>query len=1049
MPNGDVVILHLSDTQFGQYHRFQGTGNALSSRLLQDLKDQDYRAGSIDLIVLSGDIVERGAASEFDIAHDFLVALCGQLEVPRDHVILVPGNHDVNWDLCRAYFSDCSAREIEPVEPYEAKYEFYLGFVDRFLESSGAPTYRLHHFPAMDLSIAALDSTRQETHETHYGWCGESQLRDIANQLRAAGAKRRIAVLHHNVRRGAVADNEHLRDEDDLAQILGPEVDVVLHGHTHNGRRDSLSDGTLVLSTGSAAVSADWRPGEVPNQYQILTWDADGITRKARRYEPDLHRWVPDSRFGTEDRPGRESIPLPLLGRDRQRSDRGRRGPSSRPAGLAAVVVGGSVDAGEIKLFRNQLRPKAFAVDPSQLSDVDLLSDLGLTHNGEPRLAGLLLFGRQPQAHAASAVVQCVRYLGRDKSAARESFHFGGPIPRQLDAAVDFLGERLPRRERPGRDSARAEVEHLYPMRCLREVLVNALVHRDYTDEARSAHVSVFDDRVEIASPGDWGGHALGADQVSLRVLTSQSVRRNPLLGRTLSLSRYFEGEGSGIPSAVADCREVGAREPTARFEDGFVVVTVWPSEFDPEIVSRARRAVVVEASVRDRNNVFALGEMRDVFIEPRLLASESGGSEGHLVGAVDLLEPRARTVVVSGPAGSGKTFLAKKLAARVAESPDVLPILLGVGDLRSTENRLDLVRSAIAERWATYGLEVSERDIGAILTSVPTLLIVDGLDEVEFRRRDPVLRALGEVVRSSPGVRAVVTTRPSTSGEERNHRDDVLSYDLQPWTMEDFEEYVSQVASLVDGVDSTSRSLLDVVARDSATRDFVSSPLLAGLIVELWSANGRLSRSRFEIVGRAVDLLGMWDEMKGSDVNRELRWLGARAESFLAFEALLDGEPWHGMRRTWVASRLGYFVAASGAPSEVAESLLGLWRDRSGVLGEVGGERFAFSRRAFAAYRAAEGAIERWRGDYSGLARFLLSEAKDETEFAGYVLYHDGRRGTGESLLGRELARLVLSSAPAFGTQAWLRPCLEELGAMSGGRLAASYLDAASMLPE
>src|SRR5262249_32225128 len=71
---------------------------------------------------------------------------------------------------------------------------------------------------------------------------------------------------HHNARRKAQADNENLRDEDDLTAFLGEHLDLLLHGHTHEGKEDRLSDDTLVLATGSAAVSADRGPGGVPKQ---------------------------------------------------------------------------------------------------------------------------------------------------------------------------------------------------------------------------------------------------------------------------------------------------------------------------------------------------------------------------------------------------------------------------------------------------------------------------------------------------------------------------------------------------------------------------------------------------------------------------------------------------------------------------------------------------------------------------------------------------------------------------------------------------------------
>jgi hypothetical protein len=105
--------------------------------------------------------------------------------------------------------------------------------------------------------------------------------------------------VHHNAVRGAVLDDENLRDTEDLDRVLGQPglVNLLLHGHTHDGKLHLLPSGLPVLSTGSAAVEAAARPAEVPNQYQLVTVRRDGFTRYARQYALGQRRWIGDTRI--------------------------------------------------------------------------------------------------------------------------------------------------------------------------------------------------------------------------------------------------------------------------------------------------------------------------------------------------------------------------------------------------------------------------------------------------------------------------------------------------------------------------------------------------------------------------------------------------------------------------------------------------------------------------------------------------------------------------------------------------------------------------------
>ncbi len=313
-----LTILHVSDPQFGAHHLFGGNGltpadqayDTLFARLHEDLTglaaDHDLRP---DLLVATGDLAEWGRPAELRQATEFLGALADAVELPRHRVALVPGNHDVNRKASQAYFLGEESEDREPVPPYFPKWK---SFVEAFTEFYAAvpgitftpdEPWTLFEMPDLAVVVAGLNSTMAESHrdEDHYGWVGEKQLRWFAERLadyRRRGWLRLVAV-HHNVVRGAQQDDENLRDADDLDRILGEPglVNLVLHGHTHDGRLQRLPSGLVALSTGSAAVDAGARPTEVPNQYQLVVVDPDGFTRHARQYAPGQKRWIGDTRI--------------------------------------------------------------------------------------------------------------------------------------------------------------------------------------------------------------------------------------------------------------------------------------------------------------------------------------------------------------------------------------------------------------------------------------------------------------------------------------------------------------------------------------------------------------------------------------------------------------------------------------------------------------------------------------------------------------------------------------------------------------------------------
>jgi WD40 repeat protein/3',5'-cyclic AMP phosphodiesterase CpdA len=328
-PADSVTLLHVSDMQFGRNHRFGRLGaldpdasfDTLLQRLTDDLEVLKKEPGlTPQIVVVSGDLAELGLPKEFEDARQFLMKLTEFLGLGRERVVIVPGNHDINRKSCEAYFNTCAADEQDPVPPFWPKWKQYAAMFAEFyrelpIRFTVEEPWTWYEVPDLKLVVAGLNSTIAEIHDLpekdplydrlvkstqygHFGRVGEEQLRWFAQKLERFQEQGflRIGVVHHNVQRGATDDDENLRDADLLDQRLGGSLNLLLHGHTHNGKIGWLRQGVPILSTGSAALTQEARPDEVPNQYQVIRIGPDRLERWTRRYDPGQKRWVGDNR---------------------------------------------------------------------------------------------------------------------------------------------------------------------------------------------------------------------------------------------------------------------------------------------------------------------------------------------------------------------------------------------------------------------------------------------------------------------------------------------------------------------------------------------------------------------------------------------------------------------------------------------------------------------------------------------------------------------------------------------------------------------------------
>lgn len=189
-----------------------------------------------------------------------------------------------------------------------------------------------------------------------------------------------------------------------------------------------------------------------------------------------------------------------------------------------------------------------------------------MEENDVATVAGLLIFGRKPQQKLLNAGIVFASFRGKEiTDPLIDKKEFDGNLPRQIDQVATLLNLLLP---------IPSDIEGLkridkpeIPKQVIRELIVNAVLHRDYSIRTKRISVYLFQDRLQISSPGRI---ANTLDLEKIRV--GNSAPRNFLLLKFMDNMRYIDGLGRGIPMVI---REMGERVHFNEIGDEFRV-TVW-----------------------------------------------------------------------------------------------------------------------------------------------------------------------------------------------------------------------------------------------------------------------------------------------------------------------------------------------------------------------------------------------------------------------------------------------------------------------------------------
>lgn len=219
---------------------------------------------------------------------------------------------------------------------------------------------------------------------------------------------------------------------------------------------------------------------------------------------------------------------------------------------------------------------------PENAPLIDILTHLHLLYEGQPTNAALLLFGHDPQRFLPSAEVRCMHFHGTEIQRPVPFYRiFKGTVFGQVDMAVDFVMSKLNRSVGTRAESIQAPVRYEIPPDVIREAIVNAIAHRDYTS-AGAVQVSVFADRVEVWNPGTLSPP-----------LTTESLRhphgsiaRNHRLCEALFLASYIEKYGTGTLMMISQCLAHELPEPDFVQRGGEFTTVIWRDWLTDKVIA-------------------------------------------------------------------------------------------------------------------------------------------------------------------------------------------------------------------------------------------------------------------------------------------------------------------------------------------------------------------------------------------------------------------------------------------------------------------------------
>lgn len=184
-------------------------------------------------------------------------------------------------------------------------------------------------------------------------------------------------------------------------------------------------------------------------------------------------------------------------------------------------------------------------------------------------IGGLLIFGKSPQQFIPGSGAKAARYRSTTfVTDVVDEKRIDGTLDDVIERLVAFVKNNMKKRV-VGKDVRRIERDE-YPQKAFQEAIINAVCHRNYSITGSTIRLFMFEDRMEIYSPGSL------PNTVSLETIKYRQFTRNQMLVKFLYDLGYIEGKGEGIIRMFNEMKNHGLPEPELKLIDEEFVVTFY-----------------------------------------------------------------------------------------------------------------------------------------------------------------------------------------------------------------------------------------------------------------------------------------------------------------------------------------------------------------------------------------------------------------------------------------------------------------------------------------
>ncbi len=257
-------------------------------------------------------------------------------------------------------------------------------------------------------------------------------------------------------------------------------------------------------------------------------------------------------------------------------------------ASFNALAKPNDLDPEKVKQFVRSAKAKRGFPSSTGADISEILTHLNLINESRISNAALLLFGLEPQRFFINSEVRCASFHGTIVAKPIPSYKvFKGSVFELVDQAVDFVLSKLNYSIGTRKKDVQIPGEYEIPKEIVAEAIVNAIAHRDYTDNG-SVQVMLFSDRLEIWNPGSL---PLGWTTEKLKHMHT-SVPANPLLAEPMYLAGYIERLGTGTTDIMRIAAETGLKEPQFIQDEIFRTIL-----YRPQAIPQATPQVTPQAT--------------------------------------------------------------------------------------------------------------------------------------------------------------------------------------------------------------------------------------------------------------------------------------------------------------------------------------------------------------------------------------------------------------------------------------------------------------------